>query len=132
MDEEKCDLLLTDIMMPKMNGFELAESVRSTDKTTPIIFINAIEITHLSKSFCGMYGFICENGSGKSTTEKLICGHFVPDGGQIKLFGKDYTDAGVRVRVGALIENAGCFPGASVYQNKTRIDCNQSDFFIIV
>ena len=64
-----------------------------------------------------IYGFIGENGSGKSTTMKLICGHLVPDSGDIKLFGKDYTDAGVRVRVGALIENAGCFPGSSVYQN---------------
>lgn len=94
--------------------------------------MNAIEIRNLSKSFRGMYavgglnmtvpvgsiyGFIGENGSGKSTTEKLICGHLVPDGGEIKLFGKDYTDAGVRVRVGALIENAGCFPGSSVRQN---------------
>lgn len=94
--------------------------------------MNAIEIRHLSKSFRGMYavndlnmtvpqgsiyGFIGENGSGKSTTEKLICGHLVPDGGEIKLFGKDYKDAGVRMRVGALIENTGCFPSSSVYQN---------------
>ncbi len=94
--------------------------------------MNAIEIRNLTKSFRGMYavdhlnmtvpvgaiyGFIGENGSGKSTTEKLICGHLVPDCGDIKLFGRDYTDAGVRVRVGALIENAGCFPGSSVYQN---------------
>ena len=94
--------------------------------------MNAIEIRNLSKSFRGLYaldglsmtvpvgaiyGFIGENGSGKSTTEKLICGHLVPDGGEIKLFGKDYTDPGVRVRVGALIENAGCFPGSSVYHN---------------
>lgn len=94
--------------------------------------MNAIEIRNLSKSFRGMYavdnlnmtvpigaiyGFIGENGSGKSTTEKLICGHLVPDGGEIKLFGKDYTDAGVRVRVGALIENAGCFPNSSVWNN---------------
>ena len=94
--------------------------------------MNAIEIRNLSKSFRGMYavdslnmtvpvgaiyGFIGENGSGKSTTEKLICGHLVPDKGEIKLFGRDYTDAGVRVRVGALIEDPGCFPGSSVYQN---------------
>ncbi|MDE7361789.1 MAG: ATP-binding cassette domain-containing protein [Oscillospiraceae bacterium] len=94
--------------------------------------MNAIEIRNLSKSFRGMYavdhlnmtvpvgsiyGFIGENGSGKSTTEKLICGHLVPDSGNIKLFGKDYTDAGVRVRVGALIENAGCFPNSSVWDN---------------
>jgi ABC-2 type transport system ATP-binding protein len=64
-----------------------------------------------------IYGFIGENGSGKSTTEKLICGHLVPDGGEIRLFGRDYTDPGVRARVGALIENAGCFPGSGVYQN---------------
>ena len=94
--------------------------------------MNAIEIRGLTKSFRGMYalngldmtvpkgaiyGFIGENGSGKSTTEKLICGHLVADKGDIKLFGRDFTDAGVRVRVGALIENAGCFPGSSVYQN---------------
>ena len=94
--------------------------------------MNAIEIKGLKKSFRGMYalnglnmtvpvgsiyGFIGENGSGKSTTEKLICGHLVKDSGTIKLFGKDNTDAGTRVRVGALIENAGCFPGSSIYIN---------------
>jgi len=94
--------------------------------------VNAIEIKGLSKSFRGMYavdhlnmtvpagsiyGFIGENGSGKSTTMKLLCGHLVPDEGKMKLFGRDYTDPGVRVRVGALIENAGCFPGSSVHQN---------------
>ena len=94
--------------------------------------MDAIEIRGLTKSFRGMYaldhlnmtvpvgaiyGFIGENGSGKSTTEKLICGHLVPDEGSIKLFGKNYKDAGVRVRVGALIENAGCFPNSSVYHN---------------
>ena len=94
--------------------------------------MNAVEIRGLKKSFRGMfalnglnmtvpvgsiYGFIGENGSGKSTTEKLICGHLVKDSGTIKLFGKNYTDAGTRVKVGALIENAGCFPGSSIYMN---------------
>ncbi|MDE5820337.1 MAG: ATP-binding cassette domain-containing protein [Lachnospiraceae bacterium] len=94
--------------------------------------MNAIEIRGLSKSFRGLYavdnlnmtvpvgaiyGFIGENGSGKSTTEKLICGHLVPDKGKIKLFGKSYKDAGVRARIGALIENTGCFPNSSVWDN---------------
>ena len=92
----------------------------------------AIEIKALTKSFRGMYalnefnmnvpvgsiyGFIGENGSGKSTTMKLICGHLVKDSGQIKLFGEDFTDPGRRVRIGALIENAGCFPNSTIYAN---------------
>ena len=94
--------------------------------------MNAIETNGLSKSFHNMYavqnldlkvpegsiyGFIGENGSGKSTTEKLICGLLVPTDGDIQLFGKPYTDAGVRSRMGVLIENPGCFPNSTVYQN---------------
>ena len=94
--------------------------------------MNAIEIRSLTKNFkekqalCGLnmtvpvgsiYGFIGENGSGKSTTEKLICGLLIPSGGEIKLFGKDYTDADVRAKVGCLIEAPGCYPNYSVWNN---------------
>ena len=94
--------------------------------------MNAIEIRGLTKNFKqkqalsglnmtvpmgAIYGFIGENGSGKSTTEKLICGLLVPDGGSIKLFGKNHTDADVRARVGCLIEAPGCYPNYSVWNN---------------
>lgn len=94
--------------------------------------MNAIEIRNLTKSFgqkqalCGLnmtvpqgaiYGFIGENGSGKSTTEKIICGLLVPNGGTVKLFGKDYKDADVRAKIGVLIEQPGCFPNYSVWNN---------------
>lgn len=94
--------------------------------------MNAIEIRGLTKSFRGLYavdhldmtvpvgaiyGYIGENGSGKSTTMKLLCGHLVKDSGKIKLFDKKHTNAGVRARVGALIENTGCFPNSSVWDN---------------
>ncbi|MCL2675006.1 MAG: ATP-binding cassette domain-containing protein [Firmicutes bacterium] len=92
----------------------------------------AIETQGLSKSFKNIpavqnlnmkvpegsiYGFIGENGSGKSTTEKLICGLLVPSNGDIRLYGKHYTDAKIRSGMGVLIENPGCFPEATVYQN---------------
>lgn len=94
--------------------------------------MNAIEIRNLTKNFGekqaltglnmtvpagAIYGFIGENGSGKSTTEKLICGLLVPSGGTIKLYGRDYTDADVRAKIGMLIEAPGCFPNVSVWNN---------------
>lgn len=41
LENGKVDMILSDVMMPRMDGFELAESVRPTDKTTPIIFMTA-------------------------------------------------------------------------------------------
>lgn len=94
--------------------------------------MNAVEIKNLSKNFGpkqavfgldmtvpmgAIYGFIGENGSGKSTTEKMICGLIPTSGGSIKLYGKDYTDPDVRAKVGVLIEAPGCFPSLSVFDN---------------
>ena len=94
--------------------------------------MNAIEIRNLSKNFgakqavCGLnmtvpmgaiYGFIGENGSGKSTTEKMICGLIPTSGGSIKLYGKDYTNEAVRAKIGVLIEAPGCFGGLTVWDN---------------
>ena len=94
--------------------------------------MNAIEIRGLTKKFGSkqalkgldmtvpagaIYGFIGENGSGKSTTEKLLCGLMPPSGGTIRLYGKDYIDADVRAKIGVLIEAPGCFPNMSVWGN---------------
>ncbi len=94
--------------------------------------MNAIEMKNLSKNFGpkqavkglnmtvpvgAIYGFIGENGSGKSTTEKMVCGLLHPSSGSIRLFGRDHTDADVRAKMGVLIEAPGCFPNMSVWQN---------------
>ncbi|MBQ9714183.1 MAG: ATP-binding cassette domain-containing protein [Clostridia bacterium] len=94
--------------------------------------MNAIEIRNLTKNFGvkqalkglnmtvpvgSIYGFIGENGSGKSTTEKIICGLIHPNGGSIKLYGREYTDTEVRAKIGVLIESPGCFPNMTVWNN---------------
>ena len=94
--------------------------------------MNAIEIKNLTKSFgekqavCGLdmsvpmgaiYGFIGENGSGKSTTEKMICGLLPKGSGSIRLYGRDYTDQDVRAKMGVLIEAPGCFGCLTVFDN---------------
>ncbi|MBQ7356781.1 MAG: ATP-binding cassette domain-containing protein [Clostridia bacterium] len=94
--------------------------------------MNAIEIRNLVKHFGektavagldmtvpmgAIYGFIGENGSGKSTTEKIICGLVPKNSGSIKLYGRDYTDEAVRSRIGVLIEAPVCFGNLTVWDN---------------
>lgn len=92
--------------------------------------MNAIEIRGLKKSFRGLYaldglnmtvpqgaiyGFIGENGSGKSTTEKLICGLLPFGGSSVKLYGRDYIDEAVRAKKGDYVTSktlAGFIGGA--------------------
>jgi len=35
------DILVVDVMMPKMSGFEMVKSIRQSDKETPILFLTA-------------------------------------------------------------------------------------------
>ena len=94
--------------------------------------MNAIEIKNLTKNFGpkqalaglnmtvpegAIYGFIGENGSGKSTTEKIICGLINPSSGSVKLYGRDHTDIDVRACMGVLIEAPGCFSNYTVWNN---------------
>ena len=94
--------------------------------------MNAVEIRNLTKNFGAkqalnglnmtvpegaIYGFIGENGSGKSTTEKIICGLLHQSGGEVRLFGKEQTDVDVRAKMGVLIEAPGCFAGLTVWNN---------------
>ena len=94
--------------------------------------MNAIKIKNLTKTFGeiqalaglnmtvpagSIYGFIGENGSGKSTTEKIICGLIHKTSGEVLLYGKPHTDEDVRASVGVLIESPGCFPGLTVWNN---------------
>lgn len=94
--------------------------------------MNAIEIRNLTKNYKekqalaglnmtvpagAIYGFIGENGSGKSTTEKIICGLITKNSGTVLLYGKDYTNVDVRANLGVLIEAPGCYPNYSVWNN---------------
>lgn len=39
--EKRPDLVLLDVMMPKMNGFKCCERIRETDRILPVIFLTA-------------------------------------------------------------------------------------------
>lgn len=41
LDQLVFDLVILDVMMPRMDGFELLKSIRATDQTTPVILLTA-------------------------------------------------------------------------------------------
>ncbi len=74
--------------------------------------MNALEIKKLNKIFNGfslkninlelpkgyILGYIGQNGSGKTTTIKLIMNQLKKDSGEIKIFGKEYEDDEVKYK----------------------------------
>ncbi|BAQ12829.1 bacitracin ABC transporter ATP-binding protein [Clostridium botulinum B2 128] len=66
-----------------------------------------------------IYGFIGENGAGKTTFIRMITGLVAPTNGEIELFSKEKGDelGHVRKRIGALIEKPAFYPYMTAYQN---------------
>ena len=76
---------------------------------------------HIKKG--AIYGFIGRNGSGKTTTLKMISGLARPTDGEIIMFG--YRGGGlknIRSRVSCLIEAPGVYGNLSAYDN-LKIKC---------
>ncbi|WP_304426899.1 ATP-binding cassette domain-containing protein [uncultured Adlercreutzia sp.] len=61
-----------------------------------------------------IYGFVGNNGAGKSTVMKMICGDVTPTAGEVVLF--EGAPEGAR-RIGVLIEQPGLLPGLTAYEN---------------
>ena len=67
-----------------------------------------------------IYGFVGENGSGKTTVIRLITGLIYPYSGDFKLFGVDNNSKGIgkaRSRVGAIVESPSIYMNMSAYDN---------------
>ena len=71
-----------------------------------------------------VYGFLGPNGSGKTTTIRMLLGLVVPTAGSASLLGSDVrTDGGaVLPRVGALVEGPAFHPYLSGAANLHRLD----------
>ncbi|HHX61435.1 MAG TPA: ABC transporter ATP-binding protein [Epulopiscium sp.] len=76
----------------------------------------AVNTVNLNIEKGDIYGFIGENGAGKTTFMKIICGLIRPNQGGIKLFGNSDLDKG-RKRIGCVIEQPALYPGMTARQN---------------
>jgi ABC-2 type transport system ATP-binding protein len=85
--------------------------------------MNAVELRDVTKTFGtvvavddlsldvptgSVYGFIGPNGSGKTTTLRMIMNIFYPDSGTIRVFGEEATDS-CNDRIGYLPEERGLY-----------------------
>jgi ABC-type multidrug transport system ATPase subunit len=100
----------------------------------------AIETAGLTKRFRGgqiavnridlavptgaVYGFLGPNGSGKTTTIRMLLGLIFPTAGEISLIGQGIPRAAARVlpHVGSLVEGPAFHPYLSGRANLARLD----------
>nr|WP_025027928.1 ABC transporter ATP-binding protein [Caldalkalibacillus mannanilyticus] len=66
-----------------------------------------------------IYGFLGQNGSGKTTSLRMIMGLIRPTSGQIELFGQEITEGkrAVFERIGSIIEMPGFYPNLTAVEN---------------
>lgn len=79
----------------------------------------AVDCANMNISKGDIYGFVGENGSGKTTIIRMITGLVMPHSGSYRLFGVENTDPEinkVRRLVGAVVETP------SIYRNMTAKD----------
>ena len=93
-----------------------------------------IKVDHLSKKFKettavddlsfsvnegDVYGFLGQNGAGKSTTIRMLLSLVAPTGGEINIFGKKLSThrSEILQRIGAVIEKPDLYKYLSAYDN---------------
>lgn len=67
-----------------------------------------------------IYGFVGENGSGKTTIIRLITGLIFPNEGSFELFGKSNTSPDIleaRAKIGAIVESPSIYLNMSAREN---------------
>lgn len=64
-----------------------------------------------------VYGFIGRNGSGKSTTMRMVAGLLAPDAGVVRVLGRALAPCEPHPALGSLIESPGVYPNLSAYDN---------------
>lgn len=83
--------------------------------------VNAVDLAVPSGA---VYGFLGPNGSGKTTTLRMLLGLASADGGQAKVLGQEVPRSLARVLpdVGALVEGPAFYPYLSGEDNLARLD----------
>lgn len=93
--------------------------LRTTALTKQYRSVCAVNQVSLSIERGDIFGFIGENGAGKTTFMRMICGLIYPTAGQLELFGtsSDKELPQMRKKMGVLIEHPAVYANMSALQN---------------
>ena len=85
---------------------------------------DAVKEIDLAVPHGSVFGFLGPNGSGKTTTIRMLLGLASPTSGEARVLGAAMPRENARVlpRVGALVEGPGFYPYLSGADNLTRLD----------
>ncbi|GAP12352.1 ABC-type multidrug transport system, ATPase component [Longilinea arvoryzae] len=81
--------------------------------------VHAVDQVSFEVSGGTVFGFLGPNGSGKTTTIRLLLGLLEPTSGQAEVLGQDTRSGGdaIRQRCGALLEHTGLYERLSAEEN---------------
>jgi ABC-type multidrug transport system ATPase subunit len=86
--------------------------------------VHAVDGIDLEVREGDVYGFLGANGSGKTTTVRMLLGLVLATSGEMELFGEPMprSAASVLPRIGALVEGPGAYPHLSASANLALFD----------
>lgn len=108
---------LTPNLGPKQQSGDYAIDVRGlTKKFGKKIITDGVDIRVKKGSVCGFLG---PNGSGKTTTIRILCGLLKPDGGSGSCLGYDFRSQSeaIRLKTGYMTQKFGWYDDLSVREN---------------
>jgi ABC-type multidrug transport system ATPase subunit len=91
--------------------------------------LRAVDEVDLEVRAGDVYGFLGANGSGKTTTVRMLLGLVLPTSGEAQVLGKAMPTArrSVLPHVGSLVESPGAYPHLSGSANLALLDATGSD-----
>ena len=100
------------------------DALTTTGLTKRFASVAAVDSVDLVVPTGSVYGFLGPNGSGKTTTIRMLLGLVFPTSGSHRLLGEDFVTGGARTlhRVGALVEGPAFHPYLSGRANLVRVD----------
>ena len=90
-----------------------AAALRGATKHYKTFALGPVDLAVQAGSILGLIG---ENGAGKTTALKLLCGAIRPDGGSVELLGGSPADPTARAKIGVVFEDAFFYEGFTAAQ----------------